>query len=344
MLHRDRKLALYMADALADPSGKMGFGLLRYSPNPVACVIDPAHAGRNVQEVIDTPRSCPVVASVEEAVALGSEVFVLGIAPAGGLIPQSWWADIERAVDLGMSVVNGLHDLIGPRFAHLRADQFIWDVRLEPPGLGVGTAAARELGNKRVLMIGTDMAVGKMTSGLEIYRSAVAHGIRAEFVATGQIGITIIGSGVPLDAVRVDFASGAIEREVLRTGDADLVVVEGQGALIHPGSTSTLPLLRGCCPTHLVLCCRARQETLRRVPWVRIPPLRDYARLYEDLAEALGTFPRPETAAICMDTSALNDEDAHDEIEKASVETGLPCTDPVRLGVEPVLKSLGLVP
>ena len=41
----------------------------------------------------------PIVATVEEAAALGSEVFVLGIAPAGGLIPESWYPVIDKAVE-----------------------------------------------------------------------------------------------------------------------------------------------------------------------------------------------------------------------------------------------------
>ncbi|MFY9235480.1 MAG: DUF1611 domain-containing protein [Fimbriimonadaceae bacterium] len=359
MLERHQKLALYMEGALTEAPGKMGFGLLRYSPNPVACVIDSRYAGQNVQDVIDTPRSCPVVATIAEAVALGSEVFVLGIAPAGGLIPEEWWPVIDDAVASGLSIVNGLHDPIGPRYPGLfphppapsprhepfaergRLGQWIWDIRIEPSGLGVGTAAAAGLTNRRVLMIGTDMNVGKMTAGLEIHRLALERGIKSEFVATGQIGVTIMGSGVPLDAVRVDFASGAMEREMLRTKEADLVIVEGQGALIHPGSTANLPLLRGTCPTHLILCHRARQGTLQRNPSIKIPPLRDYLKLYEDLSEACGTFPRPVSVGVALNTANLPEDAAQAEIERIEETTGLPCTDPVRFGAAQLLEGLG---
>lgn len=340
MLERGDKLAIYMEGALKDASGKMGFGVLRYSPNPVVAVIDSTFAGNNVQQVIETPRSAPVVGCVAEAAALGAEVFVLGIAPPGGLIPGDWWPVIDEALAAGMSVVNGLHDLIGPRAKELRPGQWVWDIRIEPPGLGVGSAAARELPNRRVLMIGTDMACGKMTAGLEIHREAKSLGMRSEFVATGQIGMTIMGSGVPLDAVRLDFACGAIEREVMRVRDAELIIVEGQGALIHPGSTATLPLLRGSCPTHLVLCHRARATSLQRVQWVRIPNLRDYARLYEDLACAIRTFPRPVTTGICLNTSGLGEQEAREEIGRVSNEAGVPAADPVRFGANEIVNAL----
>lgn len=329
-----------MEGALGDITGKMGYGILRYSPNDVVCVIDSVHAGNSACDVIDSPRNCPVVAGVEGAASLGANVFVLGIAPSGGQIPIEWWEKIERAVELGMCIVNGLHNPIAPRFPILREGQWIWDIRKEPPELGVGGGLARELTAKRLLLVGTDMAVGKMTSGLQIFDAAKRAGIETSFVATGQIGITIMGSGVPLDAVRVDFAAGAIEREVMRHSASELIIIEGQGSIIHPASTSTMPLMRGSCPTHLVLCARAGAETLIRVPWVRIPPLRELIKLYEDIGQACGVFVRPKCVAVCLDTSRMSDSESHDAIAKVQEDTGLLCVDPVRQGADAIVPRI----
>lgn len=324
---------------------KMCHGILRYSPNEVAAIIDGEHAGRNVRELIQTLRSVPIVATVAEAKGLGADVFVLGIAAPGGHIPEAWYPAIDEAVALGMCVLNGLHDRLAPRYPQLESADthhpWIWDVRIEPEGLGTGTGCAASLRNKRLLMIGTDMAIGKMTAGLEIYRAARDLGVKAAFVATGQIGITIMGTGVPLDAVRVDYASGAIEREVMACRDAELVIIEGQGALIHPGSTANLPLLRGSCPTHLVLCHRAGQTALRRLPHISIPPLRPYAELYEDLAEACAAFPRPITAGIALNTSEQDAGGAREAIGSLARETGFYVDDPVRNGGLGLLKQIG---
>ena len=332
-----KRLALYMAGALTDISGKMGFGVLRYSPNPIVCVIDPDYAGRDAAEVTGIPRPCPVVATVDEAHALGAEVFVLGIAPGGGKIPPDWYPNIDRAWELGMLLVNGLHDLLGTRYPD---SSRVWDIRVEPLGLETNKGRAGHLPGKRILFIGTDMAVGKMTAGLEMWREARRKGIAAEFVATGQIGITVLGSGVPLDAVRVDFASGAIEREVIRYPDAEMIFIEGQGSLIHPGSTATLPLIRGSVPTHLVLCHRAGQHTLARVPEVAIPELRGFAKMYEDLAEAQGTFPRPVTVGIALNCGHLDDAAAQRAVKELEAETGWPVVDPVRHGTTQLLRAI----
>ncbi len=341
MLDRAAPLALYLEGALLGEQAKMGLGILRYSPNQVTCVIDSTTAGQDVADVVASPRRAPIVASVDDAARLGAKVMVLGIAPPGGLIPAAWYPDIDRAVALGMNIVNGLHDLLGPKYPSLEPGQWIWDIRTEPTGLQPGEGRARHLNNIRVLMIGTDMAIGKMTAGLEIHRAAQNRGLHSEFVATGQIGITITGAGIPLDAIRVDFATGAVEREVLRYAEADLIVVEGQGALLHPGSTSTLPLLRGACPTHLVLCHRAGQTTLRRLTEFAVPPFRRYAELYEDIAELIGTFPRPKTVAIALNTMDFADDDlALAECERLNQETGWVCWDPIRHGADRILEAI----
>lgn len=340
MLQPHHKLALYMEGALGELTGKMGSGCLRYSPNEIVAVIDSRHAGRDARDISDSPRQCPIVGTLFEAVALGADVLVLGIAPPGGLIPEEWYPVLDEAVAAGLSLVNGLHDRLSPRYPVLAKGQFVWDIRVEPQGLDIAHGDAKDLPNRRVLMIGTDMSCGKMTAGLELWKLARERGIDVRFVATGQIGITVTGAGVPLDAVRVDYAGGAIEREVLRHADAELIIVEGQGSLIHPASSANLPLLRGTMPTHLVLCHRAGAETLRRVPWVKIPPLSQLARLYEELGSALGTFPRPKTAAVCLNTAGLSEEEALACLRATEAETGLPATDPVRHGVERVLKAV----
>ncbi len=340
MIGPQHRIALYMEGAFEEGTGKMGLGCLRYSTNPIVAIIDSRRAARDAAEFTGINRHVPCVASVSEAVALGAEVMVLGIAPPGGLIPPEWYAVLDEAVGSGLSLVNGLHDLLGPRYPNLADGQWIWDIRIEPKGLGVGTAAARLLPNRRVLFIGTDMAIGKMTAGLELMKFAREQGTKTEFIATGQIGMTITGRGIPLDAIRVDFAAGAIEREVLEAQAAELVIVEGQGSLIHPGSSANLPLLRGACPTHLILCHRAHMKTLPRLDWLRVPPLLEVAKLYEDLAEAGGTFIRPKTVAIALNTFELNAADAAAAIAMTERETGLPTADPVRDGCDKLYRAV----
>lgn len=340
MLDPTTKIAIYMEGALGHPSGKMGYGLLRYSRNPLVAVIDSTKVGDRVSRYAAGAQNCPIVRNLEEARELKAEALVLGIAPPGGVIPEHWLKPIDQAIDLGFSIINGLHTHLAPRYAQLKPGQWIWDIRKEPEHLSIASGKAQELPNKRVLFIGSDMAVGKMTAALELHRSALAARQKAEFIATGQIGITIAGSGIALDAIRLDFACGAVENAVMAAKDAELIIIEGQGSLGHPGSTANLPLLRGACPTHLIFCHRAGQATLRSAPHIRIPPLAQLIKLYEDLSAACNTFTRPQTIAVCLNTGHLNSDEASVATREIEQELGLLTVDVVREGAARILPLL----
>ena len=338
----DRRLALLMHGQVRGYQGKMGLGLLRYSECPVAAVIDREAAGGNLAALTGVSRHAPIVATVAEAAALGADTLIPAIAPPNGILPPEWRAEILNGLRLGMSLVNGLHERMGDApdlRAALSPSAWVWDIRQEPPGLQNGTGAARTLPGKRVLTIGTDMAIGKMTASLELHRAALARGISSAFVATGQIGIAISGSGVPLDAVRVDFATGAVECAVLDAAQssADILWIEGQGSILHPASSAWLSLIRGAVPTHLILCHRAGQTSVMRAPWVRIPPLSDVIALYEAVCAPI--LPA-KVVGVALNTATLTDDEAHAEIERTGRETGLPCADVVRFGAEKLWEAV----
>lgn len=339
MLNSQQKIVIYMEGHIDSDYGKMGTGVVRYIKNPIVGVIDKSMAGRQMSEYMDTTKEVPILASLQEAISKDAEVLVLGIAPSGGRIPESWHSVIEEALENGLSIVNGLHDLLQPKWESkikYPKTQWIWDVRVPQFIPSIATGKASSLGNKRVLFVGTDMAVGKMTAGLELYSWLQKQKINVGFVATGQIGITITGKGIPLDAFKVDHACGAVEQVVLEQADKDVILIEGQGSLLHPGSTATLPLMRGSCPTHLILCLRAEKNTLRSPKNICIPDLNAFIALNESLVTVVGTFPNAKVIGIAANTSMLSHEEAELYLKTTSEKTGLLVTDPVRFGIDPI--------
>ncbi len=338
----NQRVAILLHEGIKGPRGKTGLSLLRYSEAPIVVAIDRDCPGQSLQELTGIKRDVPIVASTAAALAYKPQVLVIGIAPQGGALPDDYWHDIKDALAGGMSLVNGLHTPLSTMpdlKALLKPGQLIWDVRKEPPNLGVATAMARTLACRRVLTVGTDMAVGKMSTSLELHHASKLRGWRSKFLPTGQTGLMLEGDGVSLDAVRVDFAASAVEQMVMRYGkNYDILHIEGQGSLLHPSSTATLPLIRGSQPTQMILVHRAGQTEV--VTGVKIPALADVIRLYENIACAAGAFAFVPVVGIALNTRHLSEEEAKEAIAQTEAETGRPCIDPIRFGADKLLDAV----
>ena len=334
MLKENQRVAIYLEGHLHSEYGKMGIGAIRYLPNKIVAVIDSKNADSDISSQHDISKNIPIVKSLKQAIDLGAEVLILGIANSGGKILDEWIGLIKEALEKGLSLVNGMHDQLADRYNDLiqRDNQWIWDVRVPQFVPDIGSGKAMTLNNIRVLMIGTDMGSGKMTSGLELFSMAKKDGYKSSFIATGQVGITITGKGIPLDAYMVDRACGAVEKVIMDEKDKELIIIEGQGSILHPGSTATLPLMRGSCPTHMILCHRASARSLRHPKNILFPDLNKFIKLNEDLVSVCGTYKSPKVIGIALNTYHLSNEEAEKEIKQIEKHTGLPTTDFVRFG------------
>lgn len=349
MLRAEDRIVLLQHGALDSLTGKTGLSMLRHRQGPIVAVIDPGHAGAALEAVTGIPRSIPVVASLQDALPYAPEVAVVGLAPSGGRLPDPLRMDALAALKAGLSIASGLHTKLGddPAFAAAcQPGRWIWDLRQEPTGLVVGQGRAAALPCQRILAVGTDMAVGKMSACLTLKEAAERRGLSCRFVGTGQAGILISGAGTPLDAVRVDYAAGAVEAAVLKAAEGltetGLVLVEGQGSLCHPGSTATLPLIRGSQPTDLLLVHRAEQTTIDRLTEVPLPPLPELIQITEGLARMgrpnpLG--PPAKVKAVALNTARLEPTDAERALRAMENQLQLPCVDPIREGAHQLLNA-----
>ena len=334
MLKENQKVAIYLEGHLHSEYGKMGIGAIRYLPNKIVAVIDSKNANSDISSQHNISKNIPIVKSLKHAIDLGAEVLILGIANSGGKILDEWTSLIKEALEKGLSLVNGMHDQLADRYNALiqHDNQWIWDVRVPQFIPDIGSGKAMKLNNIRVLMIGTDMGSGKMTSGLELFSAAKKDGYKSSFIATGQVGITITGKGIPLDAYMVDHACGAVEKVIMDEKDKELIIIEGQGSILHPGSTATLPLMRGSCPTHMILCHRAKASSLRHPKNILFPDLNKFIKLNEDLVSVCGTYKSAKVVGIALNTYHLSKQQAEDEIERIEKHTGIAATDFVRFG------------
>jgi uncharacterized NAD-dependent epimerase/dehydratase family protein len=249
-----------------ETGGKTANGVVLHSELfETEAVVDSTRAGRTPREVLgrDAP-DVPIVESTADAldVVPDAEALVVGVAPAGGALPEAWVGDIEAAIRHGCDVVSGLHVFLAddPRWADLAAahDARLFDVRRPPDEdeLRVGDGSVDDVDATVVLTLGTDCAVGKRTTTFELYRAARTAGVDAGWVATGQTGIMVgAQAGVVVDRVPADFTAGVVEDLVAEVGaDHDVVFVEGQASLNHRAySGVTLSILHGSWPDAVVL-------------------------------------------------------------------------------------------
>jgi uncharacterized NAD-dependent epimerase/dehydratase family protein len=283
---------------------------------------------------------------MRDGLALGPTAVLIGIAPQGGRMPAEWRAWLAEALDHGCDLWSGLHTFLSddPLLVEkARAqERKIFDLRRPPADLPIASGAAKTVEPLVVLTVGTDCNVGKMTAQLQLTKQLNARGVRTRFVATGQTGIMIEGWGIAVDAVVADFIAGAAERLVLEGAkDADVVLVEGQGSINHPGySGVTLGLLHGSCPDALILCHQSTREYIgdyRRAAWLRIPALSEYIRLYETIGSAVHPT---KVIGISLNTYDMTEAEARRACEAAARETGLPATDPVRFDPTPLVDAV----
>ena len=333
-----------LAEGLFGPlTSKTANSCIRYTPDRVAAVMDTTKAGRTVQEVLGFGGDIPVVATLEEGVARGATALLIGIAPMGGQLPESWREVIRAAIERRMSIWSGLHFFISDdaEFRELaRARRVeIHDLRKPPRDLPVATGRVRELESTVVLSVGTDCNIGKMTAMLQVRDALKQRGERVAFAGTGQTGILIEGWGIAVDAVVADFIAGAAERLVLEAAaHGDIVLVEGQGSIIHPGySGVTVGLIHGSLPHAMVMCAQPSRTAINNNPWVPIPPLPELIRMHEALVSPLRPAP---VIAVALNTFDLDEDEARRAAERIAADTGLPTTDPVRFDPAPIAEAI----
>ena len=317
---------LFLGDATEAAYAKTAFGLRDWIPE--RCVGEWACPGATVSTGL--PRMSP-----RDAYVHGARGLVIGVANVGGVIADSWVPQLVAALEAGLDIVSGLHaklrDVPQLEAAAARCGRRLIDVRVPPPGIPVGTGRKRS--GKRLLTVGTDCALGKKYTALALARAFARRGRAVDFRATGQTGILIAGSGMPMDAVVSDFEAGAAE---ILSPDAPADhwdVIEGQGSLFHPAYAAvSLGLLHGSQPDVFVVCHDPARERVLGLPDYPLPSIPETI----DLTVRLGrrTNPAVRCAGVSLNTSHLDLQAARELFARARATLGLPVADPMRAGAE----------
>jgi uncharacterized NAD-dependent epimerase/dehydratase family protein len=323
---------VFLGDAPDEIFGKTGFGVVQWRRNDCVGQI------RLPDCKVDTGLPDLDISKARQA---GARSFIIGSAAVGGRIPEPWIPTVCAAAAAGLDIVAGVHmrleDVPGLADAARRGGARLINVRVPPPGLPVGTGRKRS--GRRLLTVGTDCACGKKYTALALNRDLLSRGVKSTFRATGQTGIMIAGEGMPIDAVVADFLTGAAEVLSPDNAPGHWDVIEGQGALFHPGYLQvTVGLLVGSQPDAFVVC----HDPLRtQVEAWEDFPLPSISELIERVV-SLGRLTNPaiRCVGISLNTSRVPAADRQRTIERYAGETGLPCVDPISMGTDAILARL----
>jgi uncharacterized NAD-dependent epimerase/dehydratase family protein len=332
-------------NAFRTDGAKTAHGLVRGTERfEVVAVVDPDAAGHDAGEVLDgKKRGIPICASLSAAVAGARhrpDTVIVGVATPGGTLPPSLRAVLLEAATAGLSIVNGLHELVSddPQIAAAaaRTGARIVDVRRPRPRgeLHFWTGAIAGVRAPRIAVLGTDCALGKRTTARMLVEACRGQGLKAEMIYTGQTGwMQGARYGFVLDSVINDFVSGELEHAVVtcdREQSPDVIVIEGQSSLRNPS---------GPCGAELLASAQARGVILQHAPgrasfrgregWP-IPSVAEELQLIRLYGA--------EVLAVTLNGEQLSAAALREAQRALSLELALPVVRPLEDGVE------GLVP
>ncbi|MCK0196481.1 DUF1611 domain-containing protein [Ancylobacter sp. 6x-1] len=275
-----------------------------------------------------------------EAAAKGARTMIVGVANAGGVLPEHWTREIVAAIEAGFDIASGLHTRLSSRpaiaEAAARHGRALLDIRHSTEHFSTGKGVKRP--GLRLLTVGTDCSVGKKYTALTLEKAMRARGMDADFRATGQTGVFISGRGAAIDAVGADFISGAVEWIAPAAAENHWDLVEGQGSLFHPSFAGvSLGLLHGAQPDAFVVCHEPTRRTMRGVAH-ELPSIAEVIALTIRCGRLTNPAIRP--FGIAVNTQHLGEDEARRLLETTARELELPATDPVRFGVEAIVDRL----
>ncbi len=278
---------------------------------------------------------------LEAAREAGAKTLVIGVANRGGMISEAWKAELVAALEMGYDLASGLHNLLRDEpdlaaAATANGGQ-MFDVRVPQMRYPIGNGVKRT--GKRCLAVGTDCSVGKMYTALAMDKEMRARGMKSTFRATGQTGILVTGSGVPLDAVIADFMAGSVEILTPDNDEDHWDHIEGQGSLFHASySGVTMALIHGGQPDALVLSHEPTRTHMRGLPDYGLPSLEALRDTALPLARVVN--PKAEIVGVSVNTAAMGEDEALSYLEGVETRMGLPSVDPFRQGAARLVDAL----
>jgi len=347
-MHNKKTAIVYSEGFFGEMDGKTANGLVRSSEiYEIVGVIDSTKSGQDAGEVLDGKKNGILIyKDLDDAIKhidKPIEVFIYGIAPLSGDFSKGDIQLMENAMQKSMNIVSGMHTFLSDNEAFMqKAKQY-----------GVKVTDVRKFANKnlkrvfsgdilkvkapRIAVLGTDGAIGKRTTATVLTNALNEAGLKAVMISTGQTGLMQGAKyGAPMDAIPGHFAAGVVEGEILKAWEnehPDIFIVEGQGALTHPGYLSSCAISRGSQASGVILQYAPTREVMGDYPNFAMPTL-EYAIELNEL------FTRSPVLAITINHEKMDDQMLKETIVAYETTYNRPTADILKMGANKVVEAI----
>ena len=235
-------------------SAKTAHGLIRGSSRfNIVAVIDSSfsekyvHVDKNGKiDLLDSVSNIPIFKDFNSFLQSSSKVdyCIIGVASAGGLLPDEMRDDVKLSLSNGISIINGLHSILNEDEELVeisnQSNAKIFDIRASRPRneLSFWSGKIYDVKVPKIVVLGTDCGLGKRTTAKLIVENLEKNKIKSDMVYTGQTGwMQGWEHGFIFDSTLNDFVSGELERaiyECYTSKKPQYILIEGQAALRNP--------------------------------------------------------------------------------------------------------------
>jgi uncharacterized NAD-dependent epimerase/dehydratase family protein len=260
-----------------------------------------------------------------------------------GILDKELREIILTAMKAGMNIVNGLPEFLTEDEEFIRkAIEYrvhIYDMRKAPKRkyLHNFTGRISEVKTPVIVVLGTDCAVGKRTTAVDLVDALNLSGLKAAFIATGQTGL-LQGAkyGIAVDVLSSGFSTGEVEDAIINAYEKenpDIIIVEGQGALSHPAFTSSSAIVRGSLPDAVIIQHPPNRINHCDYPNIPMPTLESEIKLIE-------IFSKSKVIAITLNHEDMTDAELKNTIVEYESKYKRPTTDVLKFGCDKLVNTL----
>jgi len=319
-----RRIVIHTESPLKPIYSRVEIELIHYLSDEIIGIIDPAHSGQNVQDVLGFGGEIPIAATLDEFLTSKPNFLLIGQSAYKGNFPMEWYPMVIKALQMRINILNALHQPLNTLAEfELLATKYkakIYDLRSSDEDILQYRKLVEEVQSKKILVSAAGDNAQELTTVVELIRSIHKAGISADWVPTSLSARLIKGKGIIAESMVANLISGYVETELVDLDQKfEYVLIEGQGHMNDPVRSGVFSsIFHGANPDTVVACVLAPAKD-------SVEKIYDAVRAFQ---KTINYFSSASLLAVSVNTGLLNPKEIDAILNKASVSLGVPVFDP----------------